>query len=740
VVETPVKADYVFPVPTVYLSDILQALGLRLTQNNYNVAVDNASLKLSGSRVNRNGFARFTLTAQDSFTLATLTLVSTNGKDRHSLTLSYTAPEEEEDPPVELKDFLPGDAIWANDALYLTGKMPGNAVVEAIPVAVVIDGEDVLAAYDINIYPNANQQKKGHTWQPAGDKVQVHLIDAAFGNNMLDVYHLADAAAEPEHVATVIAQDGEISFEAESFSIYAIVETKLTETIDASDGNTYEIEVTYKNTSGIPMQGTALMVSELKPGEASYEEYVAAGAAKVGAEAESIELSRVFDIRIVDENDHSTVYEPVGDVTVSIRLVGEALNDYANLDVLHFVEDENTEGFTVYDVNSIIDGETVQFTTDSFSVYVVIGSTYLRTYRFYTFNEFGEYVEYALYTDSGKTTFTQTIKNGEKPIAPQNPTNPQDPNATFAGWYEDIREAGAADPVFSAEAYNFDNIPEITETEEVHLYAKFKGYAYLVLHDQYDPETGTFPVAYTIREETTGGSVDITISNYRVSYHGNGNTMVFTGWSEEPITTPGASNNDLDEAVSRLSDTITVTGNKELYPIFTPVYWITFYSGYSGSGATYYPEAYYFDGAGPASLADHIPTRDAGSSGAYTFAGWYAGATLEGEEGKEEATIASAVRISDAAGTLVDDFDDTDDLGISVHNGTIVLTKDVTLYAAWTATGTADYSVIIWKQKASDSAGLSDDEKTYDFVERIIRSSTINSTVSTDSDDTGRDY
>ena len=156
-------------------------------------------------------------------------------------------------------------------------------------------------------------------------------------------------------------------------AVSGIVETRLNQTVTASDGNTYDIEVVYKNTSGIPMEGTTLAVSELLPGDAKYDEYVAASAAKVGTKAENIELSRVFDIRIVDENDQSIIYEPTGDVEVSIRLVGEALNDYANIDVLHFVEDENTDGFTVYDLDSTVDGESVQFITDSFSVYVVAG-------------------------------------------------------------------------------------------------------------------------------------------------------------------------------------------------------------------------------------------------------------------------------------------------------------------------------------------------------------------------------
>lgn len=615
----------------------------------------------------------------------------------------------------------------------LSGMMPKDSDAEAEEATVNLEGE-VLAAYDIRILEN------GTKYQPdVKHPINVSINIGEVDGKTLQVWHINDDGTA-EEITDYEIEEGKIRFTAVAFSIFAVVETKLTETVNASDGNTYEIEVTYTNMSGIPMEGTALLVSELKPGNAEYDAYVAASAAKVGTTAESIELSRVFDIQIVSENDHGTVYEPTGDVTVSIRLVGESLNDYANLDVLHFVEDENTKGFTVYDMNSSVDGETVQFTTDSFSVYVVVGSVYLRTYRFYTFNEYGEYVEYALYTDSGKTTFTQTIKNGEKPVAPQNPTNPQDPNATFAGWFEDIRESGATEPVFAENAYDFDNIPEITQNEEVHLYAKFRNYAYIIFHDQYDADTSTFPVAYTVRKELTDGIASISIADYRVNYHGSGNDMVFTGWSEVPITTPGATNNDENEAVERLDDTITVTGNKELYPIFTHVYWITFYSGYSGSGATYYPETYFINGEGPNSLANYIPTRNVGDNGVYTFTGWYAGATLEGEQGEEEASSSGAVQISDANGVLVPDFTDTSNLGISVRDGSIVLTENVTLYAVWSTTGTADYSIIIWKQKASDATGLADDNKSYDFAERATETGMIGSEVSVASSYTTRVY
>ena len=132
-------------------------------------------------------------------------------------------PQPEDDPDDEQP--VDGKVIWANDDVCLTGKMPGNAVVDATPVTVEIDGQKVLAAYDIKIYANANQKAKGKTWQPADNKVTVFFRSAEFTEcESVDVYHLADEAAEPEFVSTVAPDDhGAVEFEAASFSVYVVV-------------------------------------------------------------------------------------------------------------------------------------------------------------------------------------------------------------------------------------------------------------------------------------------------------------------------------------------------------------------------------------------------------------------------------------------------------------------------------------------------------------------------------------
>ena len=67
----------------------------------------------------------------------------------------------------------------------------------------------------------------------------------------------------------------EVKFDANGFSVYAVVCTTLRQTLTASDGNEYLVTVTYDNTSGIPSDAE-LVVSEMKEGDEGYDEYVAA--------------------------------------------------------------------------------------------------------------------------------------------------------------------------------------------------------------------------------------------------------------------------------------------------------------------------------------------------------------------------------------------------------------------------------------------------------------------------------
>lgn len=261
--------------------------------------------------------------------------------------------------------------------ILLDGMIPEGAFAEARPVSVEIPempDQEVLAAYDIKIFVpvtdiNGNSTGERLEWQPE-KPLSVSVSNRSFESEdgTIRVYHMEDAEAEPELVARELAQDGSVSFDAESFSIYVFTGARLSETITASDGNTYEINVTYESDAGIPMTGTALSVREIGPDTSEFDYYLNESALAAGTDTEHIGLARAFDIKIVDAEDNSYIYEPAGDVTVSIRLAGASLTDYSYVSVMHFMEDVDAS-----EISPLVTADTVRFTTDSFSVYLVVG-------------------------------------------------------------------------------------------------------------------------------------------------------------------------------------------------------------------------------------------------------------------------------------------------------------------------------------------------------------------------------
>ena len=244
--------------------------------------------------------------------------------------------------------------------LYLTGKMPANAVVEATPVTVEIDGAIVVAAYDIKIYVNANQQKKAKTWKPAGDKVQVHFFSDAFSASPVEVHRLENEDSEAEPVASVTAKDGWIAFDAAESSIYTV--SVLEKEIKASDGNTYQIRVSYDAASLLPANAE-LEVSEIGADAEQYEEYVSRSADAAGLDQNELSLVRVFDIAIVDpeSGDH---LQPQAAVQVEIELLQDSIDDAEQLSLLHF-------GKELEELETDTTDSTVSFSASGFSVYVI---------------------------------------------------------------------------------------------------------------------------------------------------------------------------------------------------------------------------------------------------------------------------------------------------------------------------------------------------------------------------------
>ena len=185
--------------------------------------------------------------------------------------------------------------------------------------------------------------------------VSIKLLDAPNSDEFdeANVVHFGD---EAEVVESNIQQEA-VRFETDGFSVYVVTYTLSTFYMDAA-GNTFNIEVEYDREAGIP-EGAQLAVSELT-GDAA-RAYLARAAEALDVTSGQVVYAKPLDIAIVKDGEEVQIQSPV---KVSVKLLDapEALNN-DNLNVLHFGDEVET-------VDCALNGESIEFEADGFSVYV----------------------------------------------------------------------------------------------------------------------------------------------------------------------------------------------------------------------------------------------------------------------------------------------------------------------------------------------------------------------------------
>ena len=257
----------------------------------------------------------------------------------------------------------------------------------------------------------------GEEIQPAEGsvaRVSVSLEDEAVENDALNIVHFGEQA----DVMDTTADAESIRFETTGFSVYAFIETVLEKTVLASDGQNYKVTVTCEEGSGFP-ETAELSVEEITDGYSvygkSYEEYVADTEYALDIAEGTTEYIRLFDISIVDRNDHSIKYQPAegSSVEVTIEL---ADSQHDNLNVVHFA-DENDD-WSVVNTWSLADTDTdwptVIFDADSFSVYSIVEAPPPVRFDTYKLNSAGEIEENKAYIfsyNNPEKYFTNNLNN-----------------------------------------------------------------------------------------------------------------------------------------------------------------------------------------------------------------------------------------------------------------------------------------------------------------------------------------
>ncbi len=450
------------------------------------------------------------------------------------------------------------------------------------------------------------------------------------------------------------------------------------------------------------------MVRELKEGDEGYDEYVAAAAEKLGEPLDSLAFARPFDITLKNPQTDKE-YQPTKNVQVSIRLLNKELNEYTDVDVIHFPGEADGESEIL---NASINGDSVKFKTDGFSVYVLTGvQDTLRTYYFYSYNEYGDYASFFFYTDQNTMTDHLTIKNGEKLFAPHDPTHPTDPRAVFIGWFEGTATDNNTIE-FSEKPFDFSKEQNIDKEDgntalTVHLYAMFSNVARVNFHGQYDADTGSYPIVETFMGTLEEGqtSISVPVDNYKAGYYstvdGAFPKYKFYGWSADPIEVPG------EGQTYKVSSPMDVVGAIDLYPIYDEIRWLSYNSGNAGTGATYFAPVSFPSGDGLAEEDIKIPTRQG-----YTFTGWYLSVESQGIDAQN----GTGLQLTDSVGKFADHApSELSPYGISITTDQetgkkrLYLSGNREIYAGWDI-GTADYKIVVWKARNVNSGN-------YDWAE-----------------------
>lgn len=669
---------------------------------------------------------------------------------------------------VSVEGLLPKNAqLTANDMLWRYSRP------EEI-VKTVSEDAETLAAYDITISGRQGEFQPGD-----GKSVSVTIQNEGISSKQnLEVWHLSDNG-EVEVLTDLTVKDGAVSFDATGFSVYMVVEITKEQVLTASDGNQYKVTVTYDSDAGIP-EDAELQVSEFASDSKDYKKYVKKAAKKLDAEVNDLTFAHAFDIALVnpESGEH---YQPAKPLKVSVKLLGEDVDENSPIDVVHFGDETQV-------MESSVNGESIEFETDGFSVYVVISHendlTTVETprveFHFISDDFSGDspYTApaYEFVNKADQTQTSQIIRNNEGLEQIKNPRNKENPDRYFYGWYVvnytdvadngtitytwpvDPQKIGYEEPIevsgeLSGDKYyvtwklnGVTNRVEADETGCAHVYLApiYRNYYFVNFH-MGELDGGT---AYKALENTifvrrlvvfgVNDTVDVRIGDIPATPV-KPKTQIFSGWKEKvdggpnkdhiTVNRDGVEQNSTDPAhtdgyyitVQKKANAETIV-SVDLYPIFTPAQWIHFNTGESGNGATYVGADYLIvrDNNTFDDYKTKLPTsRRTG----YRFQGWY----TEANGGGTQITDADGNVVHQANGTT-STYQTTTDGRLYLYSG--LGDNGLTLYAKWQKEANTTYQVVVWKQKVSDTVGSSD--KHYDFVSAYTSDSISSDTIITD--------
>lgn len=105
--------------------------------------------------------------------------------------------------------------------IKLSGNLPGFTKIKAYPVEIEIEGKEVLAAYDITIFDENDEEYKVSERNGINVQITNQKIKEA---NEVEVYHKENEFASEERIDDKTKTGDTVAFKADSFSIYAVTD------------------------------------------------------------------------------------------------------------------------------------------------------------------------------------------------------------------------------------------------------------------------------------------------------------------------------------------------------------------------------------------------------------------------------------------------------------------------------------------------------------------------------------
>lgn len=372
-----------------------------------------------------------------------------------------------------------------------------------------------------------------------------------------------------------------------------------------------------------------------------YQNYVTKTENALGLKEGSVGYVRLFDIKIVDKDNHDIKYQPAEGTKVDVKIeLADAQS--GGLKVVHFADEKATGDVVENTVEKEENGSAVEFAADGFSVYVVVdhegGEIKIPrvTFHFidleYTEAESGSGYTYSaspykFVNKSGEYQTTQILKNGEGLEMIANPRNKED--SVFYGWYVvDSDSAPDDNPITYTWTENPSQVLFETPVEisfdgttvnwtlgeasgsgtvdddgctHVYLAPIYEDYYFVNFHLGPIDDPGLAGSLMTRKMIVLGsdGEAEIRIGNV-LAPSPDAVHKIFTGWQTakpgEDGLVPDVSyitldleGNEINNPDGKTGYYITATEEKDidLYPVFAEARWVYFHTGKSGNNATY---------------------------------------------------------------------------------------------------------------------------------------------------------